>query len=69
MTLKAVSEVIKKARGYSWDGVCLAVATHQSTVPYLDKDVDEWEDICRSFDFEYIDAEAKGRNDYGGMLG
>jgi hypothetical protein len=52
--------------GYAWDGACLAVAMPQSTTPNLQKSTDEWEDLCRESGFEYIDSEAKGRNEYGG---
>ena len=65
-SIKAVEQVIRKAMGYEWDGICLAVAMPQSTTPCLQKTADEWEDICREYGFEYIDSEAKGRNEYGG---
>ena len=38
----------------------------QSTTPYLEKSFEEWEELCMEFGFEYVDAEAKGRNDFGG---
>lgn len=55
-----------KACGYSWDGVCLAVAMPQSLRPHLEMSIEDWEDMCRGYQFEYIDYEFKGRNDYGG---
>lgn len=64
--LRAVADVIQKASGYAWDGVCLAVAMPQSTTPYLEKEAEEWEELCREYGFEYVDAEAKGRNEFGG---
>ena len=49
-----------------WDGAVLAVATPQSTTPHLQKTLEEWEGICSEHGFEYIDSEAKGRNEFGG---
>jgi hypothetical protein len=66
--LENVAEVVKEGCGYSWDGVCLAVAMPQSKTPYLDKSFDEWGDLCQDFGFEFIDFEAKGRNEYSGKL-
>ncbi|KAF2667120.1 hypothetical protein BT63DRAFT_329909 [Microthyrium microscopicum] len=68
-TIKAIQTVIEKAAGYGWDGTCLAVVTPQSITPYLDKPYDEWDDVCREFGFEYIDSEAKGRNEFGEPAG
>jgi hypothetical protein len=65
--LENVGEVVKEGCGYSWDGVCLAVAMPQSTTPYLEKSFDEWEDLCQEFGFEFIDSESKGRNEYAGL--
>lgn len=65
-TLQAIADVMEKACGYSSDTVCLAVAMPQSTTPYLEKSFEEWEELCMEFGFEYVDAEAKGRNDFGG---
>lgn len=64
--LRAVAEIIEKGFGYAWDGVCLAVAMPQSTTPYLQKEVEEWEELCTEFGFEYVDVEAVGRNEFGG---
>jgi hypothetical protein len=62
--------VLKKLCGESLDdSTFLAVATPQSTTPYLEKTVEEWEEICSSYGFEYIDSEAKGRNRYFGEYG
>jgi len=41
----------------------------QSTIPYLQLSCDDWEDTCRESGFEYIDAEAKGRNEFGEPVG
>jgi hypothetical protein len=67
--MKAIETVIRKAMGFSWDGACLAVAMPQSTTPTLNKSVEEWEDACRERQFEFIDSEAKGRDDYGETQG
>lgn len=64
--LESVAEVVKEGCGYSWDGVCLAVAMPQSTTPYLEKSFDQWEDLCQEHGFEFIDFESKGRNEYSG---
>lgn len=61
-----VAEVVREGCGYSWDGVCLAVAMPQTTTPYLEKSFEEWEDLCQEFGFEFVDFEAKGRNQYSG---
>ena len=66
--LRHVSEVVKEGCGFSWDGVCLAVAMPQSTTPYLEKDSEEWEDLCGEFGFEFVDFEANGRNEFSGEL-
>jgi len=63
--MKAVQEVIEKAAGYSWEGTCLAVGMKQGLTGGL-KLGDDWEDVCLSYGFEYVDAEAKGRNEFGG---
>lgn len=65
--LKALQRVVKGC-GYAWDGVCLAVAMPQSLQPRLELGVEQWEDLCREFQFEYVDFEFKGRNEYGGLL-
>lgn len=64
--LENVAEVVKEGCGFSWDGVCLAVAMPQSTTPYLEKSFDDWEDLCQEVGFEFIDFESKGRNEYAG---
>jgi hypothetical protein len=64
--LEHVSEVVKEGCGYSWDGVCLAVAMPQSTTPFLEKSFDEWEELCQDFGFEFVDFESKGRNEFSG---
>lgn len=64
--LENVAEVVKEGCGYSWDGVCLAVAMPQSKTPYLEKSFDEWEELCQEFGFEFVDFESKGRNEFSG---
>jgi hypothetical protein len=67
-TLKIIQNLIENVAGYAWDGTCLAVATTQSTTPYLDMSFDDWYDACAEYGFEFIDSEAKGKNEYGGTL-
>ncbi|KAH6680732.1 hypothetical protein B0J14DRAFT_579261 [Halenospora varia] len=67
--MKNVGEVVKEGCGYSWDGVCLAVAMPQSTTPWLEKSFEDWEDLCQEFGFEFVDFEAKGRNEYSEPMG
>jgi hypothetical protein len=64
--LENVAEVVKDGCGYSWDGVCLAVAMPQSSTPYVEKSFDEWEELCQDFGFEFVDFESKGRNEFAG---
>ncbi|KAF2238948.1 hypothetical protein EV356DRAFT_224549 [Viridothelium virens] len=68
-TLRAISEVKDNGSEYGWDGACVAVAMPQTVTPYLDISFDDWDDICRDFGFEFIDAEATGRNEYGEQTG
>jgi len=68
-TVRAIANAIQKACGYSWDGTCLAIAMPQSLTPHLPLTHEEWEDMCREHGFEYIDSEAKGRNEYGEPVG
>jgi hypothetical protein len=68
-TMQAISDVIERACGYAGDTVCLAVAMPQSTTPYLEKSAEEWEEACMDYGFEYIDFEAKGKNDFGEAVG
>lgn len=68
-TMQAISDVIERACGYGGDMVCLAVAMPQSTTPYLDKANEEWEELCMDYGFEYIDMEAKGKNEFGEAIG
>jgi hypothetical protein len=67
--LESVARVVKEGCGYSWDGVCVAVAMPQSSTPYLDKSLDDWTDLCQDFGFEFVNFEAKGRNEYSGRFG
>lgn len=68
-TIEAIKAVIEKACGDYWDGTCLAIGTKQSTTTSLRLEGEEWEDFCQEQRFEYIDAEAKGRNEYGEPVG
>ncbi|EKD20456.1 uncharacterized protein L3040_004256 [Drepanopeziza brunnea f. sp. 'multigermtubi'] len=67
--LEGVGEVVKEGCGLSWEGVCLAVGMKQSATPYLEKSHEEWEDVCQEYGFEFVDFEAKGRNEYSEPLG
>lgn len=68
-TLQAVAKVVETACGYSDDQVRLAVAMPQSTTPYLEKSADDWDDLCMEHGFEFVDSEAKGKNQYGEETG
>ncbi len=57
---------MKRGCGYGWDGVCLAVAMPQGVTPHLELGFEEAEETFREGAFEYVEAEAKGRNEYGG---
>lgn len=66
LLLESVAEVVEEGCGFSWDGICLAVAMPQSTTPYLEKSFDDWEELCQEFGFEFVDAESNGRNEFSG---
>ncbi|KAF2806578.1 uncharacterized protein BDZ99DRAFT_490322 [Mytilinidion resinicola] len=68
-TLKAIADVVEKACGYSSDSVLLAVAMPQSTTPHLERSFEEWEELCSDFGFEFVDFEAKGKNEFGERVG
>lgn len=68
-TMQAISEVIERACGYAGDTACLAVAMPQSTTPYLEKPTEYWDELCMEHGFEYIDSEAKGKNEFGEAVG
>ena len=66
--LRAVERVVREGCGGSgWDGVCLAVGMRQAERPGLGMGEEEWEEVCRELGFEFVDAEGKGRNEFGGM--
>lgn len=67
--MQAVAKVIEAACGYSDDQVRLAVAMPQSTTPYLDKSAEDWDDLCMEHGFEFVDIEAKGKNQFGEETG
>ncbi|KAK6533498.1 hypothetical protein TWF694_002437 [Orbilia ellipsospora] len=66
--LKGVEAVVK-ACGYAWDGVCLAVVMPHGMQPQVGKSAEEWEEVAMGFGFEFVDFEAKGRNEYGEPVG
>jgi hypothetical protein len=61
--------VIEKACGYGGEMVCLAVAMPQSITPYLEKEAEEWEEMCMEYAFEFVDYEKKGKNEFGEEMG
>lgn len=68
-TMQAVAKVIEAACGFSDDQVRLAVAMPQSTTPYLEKSAEDWDDLCMEYGFEFVDSEAKGKNQFGEETG
>lgn len=80
-TMDAVQKVVEKGAGLGWDGVCLAVGVRGRTAGLVGTSeavveeraggwgFEEWEDAARDKGFEYVDAEAKGRNEFGEMQG
>ncbi|CAO2655202.1 Nn.00g102660.m01.CDS01 [Neocucurbitaria sp. VM-36] len=68
-TMQAIADVIERACGTWGDMLCLAVAMPQSITPYLEKTGEEWENACMEYGFEYIDFDAKGKNEFGEAMG
>ena len=68
-TMSGVKEVIDTHWKYSWDGVRLAVSMPSGIVATVNKSEEEWDDLCREEGFEYVDAAAKGRNEFGELQG
>jgi hypothetical protein len=68
-TMQAIADVIERACGYGGDMVCLAVAMPQSITPYLEKSDEDWEELAMDHGFEYVDFEAKGKNEFGEAKG
>ncbi|KAF2276383.1 uncharacterized protein EI97DRAFT_377106 [Westerdykella ornata] len=68
-SLKAIAEVIERACGYTGDAVCLAVAMPQGMTPHLERSTEEWEELCNEHGFEFVDSEAKGKNEFGEEMG
>ncbi|RDW94703.1 hypothetical protein BP5796_00466 [Coleophoma crateriformis] len=67
--LASVGEVIKEGCGFSWDGVCLAVALPQSSAPCLEMSFEDWDALCQDLGFEFVDFEATGRNEFSEPVG
>ena len=69
--MKAVEAVVTNACGYAWEGTRVAVAmasrTPKSTQNTLDPE--EWEERCREYGFEFVDAAATGKNEFGELVG
>lgn len=38
----------------------------QSQTPFLEMSSEAWEDVCQDYGFEWVDFEAKGRNEFAG---
>lgn len=71
-TIKSIEDVITKACGYSWEGVKLAVATSSTKTKTTDSRsilAEEWDDRCMEYGFEFVDAEAQGKNQFGENTG
>lgn len=68
-TMQAIADVNERACGYGSDMICLAVAMPQSTTPYLEKSDEEWEELATDHGFEFVDFEAKGKNEFGEAMG
>ena len=68
-TLAAIQKVIATACDGAWDGVCVAVAMPQSLTPSLTRTAEEWDELCAEFGFEFVDAEARGKNEFGEKVG
>lgn len=67
--LKCMSQVIKQSSSLVWGGICLAVAMPQTLMPHLEKDFEDWQDLCQESGFEFIDFGMKGRNQYSELMG
>lgn len=69
-SIEAIKNVIDDATGGYGDVTCLAVGTRQSVTTNLKLEGDEeWDDFVLSKGFEYIDAGAHGKNEYGEPVG
>ncbi|KAK3680133.1 hypothetical protein LTR78_000510 [Recurvomyces mirabilis] len=67
--MEAIQTINEEHIGYSADNVMLAVA-----LPPLGKDnvvvkLDDWEDICIAYGFEFVNYAVRGRNDHGERVG
>jgi len=69
--IKSIEDVITKACGYSWEGIKLAVATTSNTKTTDSKpfSAEHWDDRCMEYGFEFIDADAQGKNQFGEKTG
>ncbi|KAF4551188.1 putative alpha and gamma adaptin-binding protein p34 [Elsinoe fawcettii] len=69
--MKAIEAIISKACGYGWEGVKLAVALSPPGSKAAASSLvhEEWEDLCIDHGFEFIDAAATGKNDFGEAQG
>ncbi|TQS34434.1 hypothetical protein Golomagni_05184 [Golovinomyces magnicellulatus] len=65
--LKCMGKVVKEGCGLMWDGVCFSVAMPQTLTPSLEISLENWEDMCQEFGFEFIDLGMKGRNQFSGI--
>jgi len=63
--MKAIGDIIEQACGYSWDGTRLALDM-SSQQP---SQIEALEEQCMEHSFEYIHADAKGRNEFGEPVG
>ncbi|EKG17005.1 Alpha/gamma-adaptin-binding protein p34 [Macrophomina phaseolina MS6] len=77
--MRGIRGVIEAGAGGLWDGVCLAVGVRNKGMVGTSEKVvggdgawgpfEEWDDEARERGFEYVDAEMKGRNEFGEMTG
>ncbi|KAI9816823.1 MAG: hypothetical protein M1827_001468 [Pycnora praestabilis] len=67
--LSAIAQVRDRGCGPTWDGTCLAVSMPTSVTPVLERNFEEWEDLCREFGFEFVEGGARGRNEFGEPVG
>ncbi|KAF2225930.1 hypothetical protein BDZ85DRAFT_73273 [Elsinoe ampelina] len=69
--MEAIESVINKACGYNWEGMKLAVAMSAQTAKpaSLTSSKEEMEDLCMNHGFEFIDADATGKNEFGEAQG
>lgn len=66
--MRAVEEVVRRACGYEWEGTRLAVGTSAAGSAAM-LDMEAWEERSMELGFEVVDADAKGKNEFGEAVG